>query len=169
MKEEILSNDSYPDMQWNEFNEIVKQLNFEETLFANMYKLPNMETRVFVLQKQGLILHAIIKDGLLSRATLYGELGFDGELNSKQKEALKGSGYIQVSKGKLFIGFSVTRGARKIITKLISEFEIIPKWTDYDKVCIGFVDNTYENGCGRSNGFTRNELRRNHLISKIMF
>ncbi len=89
-------------------------------------------------------------------------------LNCKKK-ALAGSGYLKVEVDKIFFGLSVTKNLKAIVNDIIESFRIVPKWTNYEKVCIGFVDNTFENGCGKGVGFSKDTLKKNVLINQIMF
>lgn len=161
--------DSYEKMPYSAFSKLLKQLNFEQVLCTNVHELSNLKARLFVNQEHSLIVYAITLNDVLSRATLYGQVYCENELSQLQKKALAGSGYLKVEVDKIFFGLSVTKNLKAIVNDIIESFRIVPKWTNYEKVCIGFVDNTFENGCGKGVGFSKDTLKKNVLINQIMF
>ena len=165
--------ETYVGMQEFDFDYIAKKLGFKEVMckWENTQRPDKAirKTKLFVLQEHSYILYAIFINEELALATLYAQVYFDGGLTESQSDALRGSGYQIIDTDKIYFGFSVTKGLYSKTRNIMYEFTPIKKWTNLDKVCLGFIDNTFENNCGRGTGFTKNELKQNSLVANIIF
>ena len=165
--------ETYPEMDYYEFDSICRRLNFQLVMSKSektqREDMAIMHTKLYVQQEHSYILYVRVLNESVVLATLYAQVYFDGELTDKQKVALKGSGYQIVDKDKIYFGFSVTKDLYSKVEKLMFEFTPVKKWSNLGKVCLGFVDNTFENKCGRGTGFTLEELSKSILIERIIY
>ena len=160
-------------MNVNEFESIADKLGFEFVMSrsekTDREDKALIHSKLYVQKQHSYILYARILNGVVVIATLYGQVYYNETLTENQKQALKGSGYQIIDKDKIYFGFSVTKGLSEKAKRLMFEFTPVKKWFEFDKLYPGFVDHTFEAGCGRGTGFTFEELKKSELISKIIF
>ena len=163
----------YEQIKFDDLESVINKLEFEFVM-SRSEKTDRednavIHSKLYVQKQHSYILYVRVLNGIVVRATLYGQVYYNETLTENQKQALKGSGYQIIDKDKIYFGFSVTKGLSEKTKRLMFEFTPVKKWAEFDKLYPGFVDSTFEAGCSRGTGFTFEELSQSELIRKIIF